>query len=534
MSQVSLQQPIGALIEPKSPAAHPWWISAAVMSAAFMVVLDSTVVNVALPHIAGNLSASIDESTWTLTSYLVANAIVLPMTGWLSSMVGRKNLLLCCLLVFILASAACGTATTLSFLIVARVIQGLGGGAMQPIAQAVLLESFPPARRGVAMAIYGLGVIFAPIVGPTLGGWITDTYSWRWVFYINMPVGMLSLLLVQVFIHDPAYIRQGRAQRIDYIGFVLMAVGLGCLHVMLDKGQQEDWLASSLIRALLVLSSVGLVAFVFWELYVKDPIVNLRIFLNRNFAVGTLLMTIVGGVMYGATAILPLFLQTLLGYPAYQSGLAVSPRGFGSFMAMFMASRLIGRIDSRWMLLIGFAALGYSTYTMGNFNLDIAPINIIWPNIINGFATGLIFVPMTTIAMGTLRNEEIGNATSLYNLLRNIGAGIGIAMMTTFLARGAQTHQAAMVSHMTVYDPAYQQQLQTIHSALTPISGSYAAGLQAQSVMGAQLLRQATLWSYVDNFRAMAFISLACILGIFFLRSSRANKNSSRHAAALD
>ena len=502
------------------------------MSATFMVVLDSTVVAVALPHIAGSLSATTDEATWTLTSYLVANAIVLPATGWLSRMFGRKRLLLGCIVLFTLASMACGAAHSLTFLIVARVIQGFGGGAMQPIAQAVLLESFPPAKRGVAMAIYGLGVVVAPIIGPTLGGWITDSYSWRWVFYINLPVGIIAIMLVQMFIEDPPYIRNARASRIDYVGLGLLAIWVASLHIMLDRGQLEDWFSSPLICTLLALALVGLVAFVIWELRAPEPIVNLRVLRDRNFATGTALIAVVGAVMYGTVTLLPLFLQTLLGYPALQSGLAVSPRGFGSFVAMFVVGRLIGVVDERLLLPCGFLALGYSAYALGNLNFQIAPVNVIWPNVINGLATGFIFVPLTTSAMGMLRNEEIGNATGLYNLMRNIGAAAGIAMMTTFLARGAQVHQTVLVSHMTPYDSAYTQQLHTIQTALAPVSGTYAAGQQAQAIMGAQLSRQASLWAYVDDFRILAILSLACVPFALLLRRLRHQESGAEVAVA--
>ena len=505
----------------------------AVMSATFMVVLDSTVVTVALPHIAGNLSASPHEATWSLTSYLVANAIVLPATGWLGSMFGRKRLLLGCTVMFTLASIACGMANSLTFLILARIIQGVGGGAMQPISQAVLLESFPPSKRGVAMAIFGLGVVVAPIIGPTLGGWITDNYSWRWVFYINLPVGLLSVMLVQMFVEDPPYIRHARTSRIDLIGLFLLAMWVGCLHIMLDKGQQADWLSSPLIRGLLAMTLITFPVFVVWELRVKEPIVNLRILRDRNFLTGSVLIAVVGAVLYGATALLPLFLQTLLGYPALQSGLAVTPRGIGSFIAMFLVGRLVSRVDARLLLLAGFLMLGYSAFALSNLNFDIGPGDILWPNIINGLALGFIFVPLTTSAMGLLRNEEIANATGIYNLVRNIGAAAGIAMMTTFLARGAQVHQNVMVAHMTPYDPAYQQQLHTIQSGLTPYSGAYEAAQQAQAVMGMQLTRQATLWAYVDDFRLLALMATACLPGLLLLRKLR-HKKEPPHASGPD
>ena len=428
-----------AIATPWRSTANPWLIAGAVMAATFMEVLDTTVVNVSLPHIAGNLSVTEEEATWVLTSYLVANAIILPMTGWLSSIFGRKRFLMTCIVIFTLASALCGAATSLPMLIIARVLQGLGGGALQPISQAILLESFPRRSRGVAMSVFGLGVVVAPIIGPTLGGFLTDNYSWRWVFYINLPVGALALFLIQLFIEDPPYIRAARPPRIDFLGFGLL-LWIGSLQLVLDRGTQEDWLASPFIRTLLVTGCIGLVLFVFRELMTDHPLVNLRVLKNRNFLTGTILMTIMGAVLYGSIVLLPLFLQTLLGYSAMQSGLTTSPRGFGSIVGMILIGRLMGKIDGRVMIAIGFSMLAYSTWQFGNLTLVIAPTNVIWPNIINGFSTALVFVPMTTLAMGTLKNEQMGNATGIFNLMRNLGGGVGIATVTRCYRGGSQTH----------------------------------------------------------------------------------------------
>src|SRR2546426_9057648 len=362
-----------------TPSFSPWLIAASVMLATFMEVLDTSVANVALPHIAGNLSASTEESTWVLTSYLVSNAIILPATNWLGRFFGRKRFLIACIAIFTLSSALCGAAASLGMLIVARIIQGAGGGALQPIAQAVLMESFPPEKRGSAMAVYGLGVVVAPIIGPTLGGWITDNYSWRWIFYINVPVGILAVLMANTFIEDPPYIRSQRPGRIDYIGFGVMAIALGTLQLVLDKGQEEDWLASSLITAGLIFTAVMFIAFFVWELLAKEPIVNLRILTNRNFAVGTMLMTVMGVVLYGTIALLPLFLQTLMGYPAVQSGLAVSPRGFGSVASMIIVGRLVSKIDGRYLIVFGFCVLAFSTYLFSDINLQISMGSIVFP-----------------------------------------------------------------------------------------------------------------------------------------------------------
>lgn len=506
-----------------APSFNPWLIAISVMLATFMEVLDTSVANVALPHIAGNLSATPEESTWVLTSYLVSNAIILPTTNWLGRYFGRRNFLIVCILIFTASSALCGAAASLGMLIVARILQGAGGGALQPIAQAVLLESFPTEKRGSAMAVFGMGIVVAPIIGPTLGGWITDNYSWRWIFYINVPVGIVAVLMARAFVEDPPYIKQQRPGRIDYIGFSLMALALGTLQLVLDKGQEEDWFSSSLISFGAVFAGVMFISFIIWELRAKEPIVNLRILANRNFAVGTALMTVLGIVLYGTIALLPLFLQTLLGYPALQSGLAVSPRGIGSIASMIIVGRLIGRINGRYLLLFGFSLLAFSTYLFSDINLQISMGSIVWPGLISGFAMGFVFVPLTTIALGTLANDQMGNASGVFNLMRNTGGSVGIAAVTTMLARGVQVHQAAMVSHLTPYDPAFQQRVQDLTGTLSSQAGS-AASQQAYGSIYGTLVRQASVMSYIDNFRLLAFLCVICIPMVFLFKSVKRSK----------
>jgi DHA2 family multidrug resistance protein len=513
-------RPGGIAASPETwvPSFNPWLIASAVMLATFMEVLDTSVANVSLPHIAGTLSASTEEATWVLTSYLVANAVILPISGWLSSYFGRKRLLITCIIIFTLSSALCGAATSMTMLIVARVLQGIGGGVLQPTAQAVLMESFPFEKRGQAMAVYAMGIIVAPIIGPTLGGWITDNYSWRWIFYINIPVGIAAVLMAAWFIENPPYLKRAKGSRIDYLGFALMTVCLATFQLVLDTGQQNDWFESKQIVLLSVVSVVSLVAFVIRELTVEEPIVDLRILANRNFGVGTLLMTVVGGVLYGTTALLPLFLQTLLGYPAVQSGLAVSPRGIGSMASMIIVGRLVGKIDSRLLMTFGFFVLAVSMYMLAGITLEIGMPNIVWPNVINGFAMGFIFVPLTTTATGTLSREQMGNAAGIYSLMRNLGGGLGISAVTTLLARGAQQHQAVMVSHLTPYDAAFQQRMQQLQG----VFGSSAEGLQkAYAAVYGVVVRQANLLAFVDNFRLLTFVCVACIPLVFLLRRVR-------------
>lgn len=506
-----------------TPAANPWLIAATVMTSTFMVVLDSSVANVALPHIAGNLSASTDESTWVLTSYLVSNAIMLPATGWLSRRIGRKYLLMSAIVIFTLASFMCGAAVNMPMLILARVLQGLGGGGMQPLAQSILLESFPKEKRGMAMAAYGVGVVVAPVIGPTLGGWITDSYSWRWIFYINLPIGVLAFLMTRAFIEDPPYLRNAVTGAIDYIGFSLMALWLGTMQLVLDKGQEEDWFSTDWIIVATVISAVAFLAFIWREVQTRDPIVNLRVLLNRNFAVGTLLTTIYGMLLYGVTAMLPLFLQTLMGYPALDSGLAVSPRGVGAMISMIIVGRLVGLFDNRVLIGIGFGILGYSTLMLGAVNLDISMGSVGLPNLFNGFASGCIFVPLTTLTMGTLRNEEIGNASGVYNLMRNIGGSIGIAGVTTLLARGQQMHQNFLVQNVTPYDAPVRSLIQNLSGSL---SGGLATGTErAWGLIYGQVQRQATLLAFVDNFRLLGYMALFCIPIAFLFRRVKMSKN---------
>jgi len=492
------------------------------MTATFMVVLDSSVANVALPHIAGSLSASTDEATWVLTSYLVSNAIMLPATSWIARRIGRKRLLMLSILIFTGASMLCGAAVTMPMLILARILQGVGGGGMQPLAQSILLESFPPVQHGKAMAVYGMGIVVAPVIGPTLGGWITDSYSWRWIFYINLPVGILAFFLAGLFIEDPPYLRVAFRGAIDGLGFGLMALWLGAMQLVLDKGQEADWFETNWICWTAFISALALVAFVVRELSHDEPIVQLRILLNRNFAVGTLIAGLYGFILYSVTALLPLFLQTLLGYSAFSSGLAVSPRGLGSMASMVVAGVLANRIDNRWLLMFGFLLFGVSTIMLSDLNLSIGMGSIVVPNILNGFAGGFIFVPLTTMAMGRLARQDIGNAAGIYNLIRNIGGSVGIASVTALLIRRGQVHQ------------------NYIAASVTPTAGGLAHGLEAyfrssgadavsahQMALGAlyqNLEQQASLLAYVDNFRLLAYLSLVCVPIVLLFQGVRRSR----------
>ena len=494
------------------PAANPWMIAASVMLATFMVVLDSSVANVALPHIAGNLSASTDESTWVLTSYLVSNAIMLPAAGWIARRIGRKRLLIFSILIFTAASLLCGVAITMPMLIVARILQGVGGGGMQPLAQSILLESFPPRQHGTAMAVYGVGVVVAPVIGPTLGGWITDSYSWRWIFYINLPIGLLALFMVNLFVEDPPYLRKAFKGAIDYLGFGLMALWLGTLQLVLDKGQEADWFAAPWVRWTAAVSTLALIGFIVRELTDHEPIVLLHVFADRNFSVGTLITCIYGFILYATTAMLPLFLQTMLGYSALQSGLSVSPRGIGAMASMMAVGILVRYFDGRLLMAFGFVLLGYSTWMLGQINLAIDMGSVVMPNVISGFAMGFIFVPLTTMSLSRLRKQEMGNATGIYNLMRNIGGSIGIATVTTLLVRGSQVHQNYLAANAGTGNPVAGGLVSGLQAKLfAQGADAFTAHQKALGTIYRSVQQQSALLAYMDNFHLMAFLALLCI-----------------------
>src|SRR6476646_9844237 len=485
---------------------NPWLIAVSVMFATFMEVLDTTVVNVSLPHIAGSLSATIDEATWALTSYLVANAIILPMTGWLASRFGRKRLLMLSVMGFTASSFLCGLAPTLSMLILFRVMQGATGGALQPLSQAVLLEAFPPRDRGKAMGFWGLGIVVAPILGPVLGGWLTDTYSWRWVFYINIPVGIASLVMTQLYIFDPPYLRSEK-RSVDYWGIGMLAVGIGALQIVLDKGQQEDWFSSSLITMLAVISAGCIVALIIHELVTDNPIIDLRVFKARSYAVGVFLMTVVGFVLYGSMVLLPVMLQTLLGYPAVQAGIAMAPRGIGSFFMMPLTGLMTGRFDARKLLTVGLIVGGVTLLWLSELNLNAGYWDIFWPQLIQGVGMSLLFVPLTTVTMDPIPRERMGNATSLFNLMRNIGGSIGIATTGTMLARNAQSTKVLLGANVNAYSPASQSMFAQMRAAFIAAgSDPVTATSRAYAAIAGAVARQATMVSFVGIFQLLGIL----------------------------
>jgi DHA2 family multidrug resistance protein len=504
---------------------NPWAVAFAVMLSTFMQVLDTSVANVSLPHIAGDLSAAVDESTWILTSYLVANGIVLPLTGWLSTLFGRKRFYMWSVALFTVASFLCGVSHSLGMLVFFRVLQGAGGGALVPISQAILVESFPREKRGMAMAVFGMGVIFAPIIGPTLGGWITDTYSWHWIFLINIPVGILSLVLTSLLVFDPPYlVRKSLKQglKIDYFGLGLLSVGLGFLQVALDKGQREDWFESPFIVWCSILAVVGLVGTLFWELSRKDPIVDFRMLKERNFFLSSVAMFMLGFVIYSSTMLLPILLQTLLGYTAMLSGLVLSPGGLVTLVMLPLVGGLLSKYEGRWLVVWGMLVVSLSLFHMANFSLDIDFRTAMMARIYQSFGFAFLFVPINTMAFYFIPKEKVNNATGLINLARNIGGSVGIALVTTLLARRAQFHQTVLVSHLTPFDARYNAALQGASQTLM-IHGSNAtqAANQAQGLLYGMLQRQATMLAFVDNFWLMGVAVLVMIPLMFLMKKAK-------------
>jgi len=501
-----------------NPEINPWIIAISVMLSTFMEVLDTTVVNVSLPHIAGNLSASVDEATWALTSYLVANAIILPITGWLANQLGRKRLLMLAVSGFTTASFLCGLAPTLPLLIIFRVVQGACGGALQPISQAVLLESFPPEDRGKAMAFWGLGIVVAPMLGPVMGGWLTDSYSWRWVFYINVPVGIASLVMTQLFIFDPPYIRRS-SQRIDYWGIGMLAIGVACLQVVLDKGQEADWFAAHWITALAVTSFVALTALVIYELKTPHPVLDLRVFLVRTYSTGVFLMAVLGVVLYGSLVILPIMLQTLLGYPALQAGIALFPRGLGSFLTMPIVGAMMTRLDPRKLLMGGIVGGSASLFLLGSLNLSVGYWDIFWPQFLQGVSLACLFVPLTTITMDPIRLEGMGNATSIFNLMRNLGGSVGIAGVTTLVARNEQTNTNNLAHDVSAGSVRVHAMIQALQGWFIYRGADAATSTRrAYEALFGMVRQQAAMLSFNQVFWLLGALFLLMLPLVFLMR----------------
>ena len=518
--------------QPKvKPKVNHWIVALTVTLATFMEVLDTSIANVALPYIAGGLGVGRSQSTWVLTSYLVSNAIVLPLSGWFIGLLGRKRYYMICVALFTIASACCGAAPSIEFLILFRVIQGFAGGGLQPSEQGILVDSFPKAQLGMAMAIYGVAVVVAPILGPTLGGYITDNYSWRWIFYINIPVGILSLALTHFVVEDPPemaeVVRKGRKNivKIDYIGLILVSIGLGSLEVIYAKGQEWDWYNDPFWRAqvFMIGAVVGLSSFVVWELNHKNPIVNLRLLKERNFLVCGLIIYLSFAVLYGANINLPQMLQSLFGYDAFRAGLVMSPAAFCTMAVMPVVGFLLGKkVDARWLVPVGLISIAVASYWMTFYTLNASPLALNYPRCLMMFGVGFLFVPLNNSAYIYLPKDQINNATGLFNMLRNEGGSFGIAIVTIMVERRTQFHHSRLAEHVVEGNPAVDRWLDYFADVRMTRGGvtQSTADDQAMGMLGNMIQNQASFWSYIDMYWIFTLIALIALPLVFFMRKS--------------
>ena len=515
------------MVDNSGKSVNKWFVTLAVMLPTMMEIIDTSVANVALPHMAGTFSASEDEITWVLTSYLVSNAVILPMTGWIGGVFGRKRFLITCITLFTISSLLCGAAPTLGLLIFFRILQGAAGGALQPMSQAILLETFPLEERGLAMAIFGVGAMFGPIIGPALGGWVTDNISWRWIFYINLPPGIIAVIMAKYFIFDPDYIKKKKGMSIDYIGLSLLVLGLGALQIMLDKGQREDWFASSFIIAVTVIAFVCLTLLVYWELTHEHPIINLRLFKDASFSAGNFLMFTFGFCLYSAIVLIALLLQTLMGYDATHAGMVLAPGGVATLLMMPVVGIALKKYGPKRITFAGLSIGSVALFMMSRFTLQASYWTFVWPRVILGVGLAMVFVPLTTATFTTIAPEQMGNATGLFNLLRNIGGGVGIGLSATFLQRYTQFFQNTLVQHINPYSLAFQKSYSGAKQALAqrglPLDK---AALQAIYM---EVQQQAGMLAYNHLFLLLSIAFIMVVPFIMFLKGAKGGKPVAVH-----
>jgi DHA2 family multidrug resistance protein len=519
------------------PPVNPWLIAVVVSMATFMEVLDTSIANVSLQHIAGGMAASQNEATWVLTSYLVSNAVVLPISGWLSTVIGRKRFYMACVALFTISSLLCGLAPSLGWLIVFRILQGIGGGGLAPSEQAILTDTFEPRKRGQAFAIYGIAVVVAPAIGPMLGGWITDNYSWRWIFFINIPVGILSLFLVFALLRESAEAVAEQAKtlkkglKVDYLGFGLVAVGLGSLQVVLDKGQEDDWFSSNFIIIFATLAAIGIIGVIIWEFITPDPIVDLPLLKNLNFGFNNIVMFAVGFILFGTTQLLPQYTQTLLGYDATRAGLVISPGGFAVMAMMPIVGYLVTHYQPKWLIAFGMLIEGCSLLYMTNFDTQASFATLAWARVFQATGLAFLFVPINTAAYNGLPKGKTNNASALINLARNLGGSFGVSLANTMLIRRSQFHQNRLLSEANFNSLAYQQTTRSIartltHAGLNPI----VATERAAAILYQTVQNQASMLSYIDVFKTLA-VAAFCMIGlaVFLKRIPRGENIQAGH-----
>jgi len=516
-----------AVADVRPAAAHKWLIALAVMLGTVLEVLDTSIVNVSLPHMQGSFSASVDEIAWVVTSYLVANGIMIPMTGWISSRFGRKRYFLTSVATFVAASAACGAAQSLGQMVLFRLAQGVAGAAMIPSSQAILMETFAPEEQQMAMAMWGVGLMIAPILGPTLGGWITDNWNWRWNFYINIPIGIVALLMVYAFVHDPPYLRQRRSSggRVDYVGIACLVVGLGLAQVVLDRGQRADWFASTWVVAATACSALALLTLVINELLFPQPIIDLRILKDRVFALTVLLMVVLSATLWGTGLLMPIFLQELMGYTAWRAGLMMVPRAGAAMLSMFAVGQVARlKVDTRPMVGLGFLLSAIGLWWMAQWNLDVSMQVVVVDSIVVGAGLGMLFPVLAAVGFSGLQRERMGDAASLFNLMRNTGAAMGISYLTNMLVNYEQVHQSRLVEHLSVFDAWRLSQ----RGLLMP--GSPPFHFMGQLVTGQKqglgrvyeiVTAQAAILSFDDLYRIMAVLMLVMVPAFLGLGRAR-------------
>ena len=512
-------------MEKEKKQISPWLTTIAVMSAAFMFVLDGTIANVALPQMAGSFSSSNDEATWILTFYLIASGIVVPSVDWFSKLFGRKVFFIGCISLFTIASLFCGMATSLDMMILARILQGLGGGALLPVAQAILLEAFPLEKRALAMSIFGFGVVVAPVIGPILGGWLTDNWSWNWIFFINIPFGILSVIASKLWIFDPPYAQKQKNPKIDYIGFSLLIVWLVSFQVFLDKGNNADWFGSDWICWLFAISMISMILFFISQKIQKQSIIDLSVFKNKSFVLGTIILVITTMVLYASTTIMPLFLQNLVGYNAYWSGYSLMPRGFGSILAIAIYSVTNKMFDFRLFTIIGLIGLGVSSLMFGYLNLELSMISIVVPNFIFGFSVGLTMTVLTTVSMESISNEQMTNASGVQNLIKNLGAAIGTSLVATMVSRYSQAYQSNLVNFLDTSNHIYTEKLTSLTNYFSQFDVYAVAMQKAQGMLYQELIQRSTLCAYMETFKGWGIISLCAIPLILFYGKRKNHKN---------
>jgi DHA2 family multidrug resistance protein len=509
------------------PSHNQWAIALTVTMATFMEVLDTSIANVALPHIAGNLSAGQDESTWVLTSYLVANAVVLPISGWLSTLVGRKRFYMTCVGLFTVSSFLCGLAPNLGMLIFFRVLQGLGGGGLAPSEQAILADTFEPSKRGMAFAVYGIAVVSAPAIGPTLGGYITDNFDWRWIFFINIPVGMVSLFFTSRLVEDPPYLRGMKRSkiRIDYIGLALIALGLAALQLVLDKGERDDWFSSRFIVSCSAVAVLALVGAAFWEWNHEHPIIEIKLLKQRSFLLSNIAMLMLGIVLFGSTLLVPQMLQQLFGYTAQEAGMVLSPGGIAIILLLPLVGVLVSRTDARYLISFGFLVTSLGLFHLSRITLDISFGEAVWARVYQAAGLAFLFIPINTVSYIGMPREKSNSISGMTNLSRNLGGSIGISLVTTLVARRAQYHQSVLAAHTGNYSQVFRNAVTSTGNTLTSHgAASTNATHQAYGMIANTILRQATMEAYLDAFRVLAIGAAVLVPCVWIMKKARTSQ----------